>query len=102
VSIWISLPNNEPGIGDARPQYEAETPLKPITMKRSNTVQFTTAGIANTMLAVCVGLCGCQFQNSFFLFRAGAIIQSFFSAVENFFQKDLVCIVIVFTFALQN
>lgn len=55
----------------------------------------------NAMLAVCVGLCGCQFQNSFFLFRAGAIIKSFFSAVENFFQKDLVCIVIGFTFALQ-
>ena len=61
----------------------------------------TKAGYVNPK-AVCVGLCGCQFQNSFFLFRAGAIIQSFFSAVENFFQKDLVCIVIVFTFALQN
>ena len=35
------------------------------------------------------------------IFCAGAIIQSFFLAVENFFKKDLVCKVIVFTFALQ-
>jgi len=71
-TVAFKIAHNEPGIGDARPQYEAETPLKPITMKRSNTVQFTTAGIANTMLAVCVGLCGCQFQNSFFLFLSPA------------------------------
>lgn len=59
---------NGTGIDDARPQYEAETPLKVVTMKRSNTVQIKQAGIANTMLAVCVGLCGCQFQNQFLIF----------------------------------
>jgi len=54
----------------------------------------------NAMLAVCVGLCGCPFRFLLFYFLCGAIIQSFF-VVENFFKKDLVYKVIVFTFALQ-
>ena len=60
-----------------------------------------TPAFGKPMLAVCGGLCVSQFQNSFFLFRAGAIIQSFFSASVKYFQKDLVCNVIVFTFAIH-
>ena len=57
--------------------------------------------IEKTFFKFCLSPCYVSVKIFLFIFCAGAIIQSFFSSIEKYFQKDLVCIVIVFTFALQ-